>query len=134
MRSAFVLIIATAGVIFIAGCQTPATSIKAEPVVPVAVQSPVEAAASLRTVFHGTQEFSLEEISGKVAETADANGYTYIAVEKDTKRIWVATSQSKIIVGDQVTFKPGEVKRNYYSKKLDRTFPMLVFSLGLADK
>lgn len=90
--------------------------------------------ADLRTEFHGKQEFSLEEISGKIADIVDASGYTYISVVKDNKYIWVATSPLKVAIGDQVAFQPGEVKRNYQSKKLKRSFPILVFSRGLVIK
>lgn len=157
MRSVFALIIATAGIVAIAGCQTPATTSKEMPlvtaapadtivsisvavaatpdsIVPTPQQSAVEPSATLRTVFHGTQEFALEDISGKVVEALTASSYTYVAVEKDNQRIWVATPRSKVTVGDQVAFQPGEVKRNYHSKKLDRTFPTLVFSRDLVNK
>jgi hypothetical protein len=102
---------------------------------PVKTMTPVPPPqVNLRTVFHGKQEYSLEEISGKVVEMVDAGNYTYVAVEKEDKRIWIATSQSKVALGDQVAFQPGEVKRYYQSKKLNRTFPLLVFSQGLVNK
>jgi hypothetical protein len=89
---------------------------------------------ALRTVINGKQEFSLEEITGKVAEIVDTGDYSYIAVDKDKALIWVATPKITVAVGDQVAFQPGEVKRNYRSKKLDRTLPTLVFSRGLISK
>ena len=139
MRTNLKLAIATVGLIVTTGCHTPVGTLKGEQVVvpaPVKTKVPVllPPQTTLRTVFHGTQEFSLEEIAGKVVETVDAGGYTYAAVEKDDQRIWVATSPSKVAVGDQVVFQAGEVKRNYQSKKLNRTFPLLVFSRGLINK
>lgn len=98
---------------------------------------PVKAAppqATLRTVFHGKQEFALEDISGTVVEVTEAGGYSYVSVEKNGVLIWVAASPSKVAVGDRVAFQPGEVKRNYQSKKLGRVFPILVFSKGLLKK
>ncbi|NTV13096.1 MAG: DNA-binding protein [Desulfobulbaceae bacterium] len=67
-------------------------------------------------------------ISGKVAETMEASGYTYILVEKGTEKTWVAGPKSAVKVGDEVTVSEGSVMNNFESKSLKRTFEKIIFS------
>lgn len=71
-------------------------------------------------------------ITGKVVETMNAGGYTYVCLEKDGKKTWVAVQEMKVTVGSKMSFLPGEVMRNFASKSLDRTFDAIVFSAGPA--
>jgi hypothetical protein len=71
-------------------------------------------------------------IAGKVAETFDAGGYTYVAVEQDGQRTWVASPPVKVAVGQAVSFKSGFVMRNFTSGSQGRTFDSIVFTTGLA--
>lgn len=71
-------------------------------------------------------------IAGRVAETFDAGGYTYVAVKKDEQLTWVASPPIKVDVGEEVAFASGHVLSNFTSKTLDRTFEAIVFSTGLA--
>jgi hypothetical protein len=73
-------------------------------------------------------------VTGKVLETMDASGYTYINVETETGEKWIAVNQSAVEVGEEVTFMDGMVMQNFFSKALDRTFPEIVFSSGLVGK
>ncbi|MFA5517114.1 MAG: hypothetical protein WDA20_12580 [Desulfuromonadales bacterium] len=70
-------------------------------------------------------------VSGKVVETMEAGGYTYLEVEKDDQRTWVAVPPAKITVGADVSFIPGTVMRNFTSKTLNRTFESIIFSGGI---
>ena len=70
-------------------------------------------------------------ISGKVAETFDSGGYTYVVVEKAGQRVWVASRPVKVAIGQEVTFKSGHVIRNFKSNTLGRTFDAIVFTQGL---
>ena len=67
-------------------------------------------------------------VTGKVLETMDAAGYTYINVATDSGEVWVAVNQSAVEVGEEVTFMDGMVMQNFFSKTLDRTFPEIIFS------
>lgn len=71
-----------------------------------------------------------ETISGKVAETMDAGGYTYFKVAQGSDFVWVASGPQKTKVGDVVSFKAGAVMTDFYSKTLKRTFKKIVFSDG----
>ena len=73
-------------------------------------------------------------VTGKVLESMDAAGYTYINVETETGEKWIAVTQSAVEVGEEVTFIDGMVMQNFSSKSLDRTFPEIVFSSGLVGK
>lgn len=70
--------------------------------------------------------------SGKVVETMDAGGYTYVCLEKNGKKTWVAVSQMKVVVGSKMTFQPGQEMQNFTSKSLGRTFDSIIFSGGSA--
>ena len=70
-------------------------------------------------------------LSGKVVETMNSGGYTYVLLEKGGKKIWVAAPQTKVAKGQQVSFAPGSEMQNFTSKKLNRTFDKIIFSEGL---
>lgn len=70
-------------------------------------------------------------LSGKVVETMNSGGYTYVSLENSGKKIWVAIPEAKVKVGQKVTCQPGMVMQNFTSKTLNRTFDNIVFSGGL---
>jgi hypothetical protein len=72
--------------------------------------------------------------SGKVVETMNAGGYTYISVEKDGKRTWVAIPVTEVKVGQKVTYQPGAEMRDFTSKTLNKTFESIIFSGGLVSQ
>ena len=72
-------------------------------------------------------------IKGKVLETMDAAGYTYIRVDVPEGKVWVAIPQSKIEVGQEVLANPGMVMKDFESKSLNKTFDVIIFSSGLGD-
>ncbi|MBA4371313.1 MAG: DNA-binding protein [Thermodesulfovibrio sp.] len=71
-------------------------------------------------------------ISGKVVQTMNSGGYTYVEIENKGKKIWVAIGETKIKKGETVSFKPGAVMENFESKTLKRKFDRIIFSDGLA--
>ncbi len=73
-----------------------------------------------------------QTLSGKVLETMDAGGYTYLLLDTGTGQPWVAIPQSSVKVGDEVNCKPGMAMSNFNSKTLNRTFDSIIFSAGLA--
>ncbi len=70
--------------------------------------------------------------SGKVVETMNAGGYTYVCLEKSGKKTWIAVPEMKVTVGQQMTFKPGYEMKDFTSKTLNRTFGSIIFSEGPA--
>lgn len=74
------------------------------------------------------------ELSGKVLETMDGGGYTYLRLKSGGEKVWVAIPQGKVSVGQEVKLKPGYEFRNFNSKALNRSFERLVFSAGLMNQ
>ncbi|MDH5719935.1 MAG: DNA-binding protein [Spirochaetia bacterium] len=70
-------------------------------------------------------------ITGKVSETMDSGGYTYMNLEVDGKGVWIAASQVKVSVGDMVTFVPTTPMKDFHSKTLNKTFDNIYFVSGL---
>uniref|UniRef100_C6E3J0 Lipoprotein n=1 Tax=Geobacter sp. (strain M21) TaxID=443144 RepID=C6E3J0_GEOSM len=78
-------------------------------------------------------DYETQILSGKVAETMAAGGYTYLNLEKDGKKSWAAVAGTpNIAVGREVTLKPGMVMKNFTSKSLNQKFDQIVFSEGFA--
>jgi hypothetical protein len=74
-------------------------------------------------------------INGKVLETMESGGYTYVYLQqKKGKKIWVAFPKAKVSVGKKVSLVPGEEFKNFKSKTLNRTFDRIIFSLGPVPK
>lgn len=69
--------------------------------------------------------------SGKVLETMDSSGYTYVLLEKDDVKTWAAIPQTKVAVGETLTVQPGMVMPSFTSKTLNRTFSNIIFSGGV---
>ncbi len=74
-----------------------------------------------------------QTISGKVVETMNSGGYSYICVEKKGKKTWVAVPETKVAVGQEMAFRPGMEMKNFSSKTLNRTFERIIFSEGPAS-
>ena len=75
------------------------------------------------------------DITGTVAETMDAAGYTYVLLDTGKEKLWFAGPGCAVKVGDKLAIKPGFEKTNFTSKTLNRTFEKLYFveSLGAAS-
>lgn len=67
-------------------------------------------------------------ITGKVVETVDAGGYTYLCVEKGGEKTWAAVPSAQVAVGQDVTLAPGNTMKNFESKSLKRTFDKIIFT------
>jgi hypothetical protein len=65
--------------------------------------------------------------TGKVTETMDAAGYTYIQVDTGAETFWAAAPQFAAKVGDDVVVPEGMPMPDYHSKTLDRTFDIVYF-------
>jgi hypothetical protein len=79
-----------------------------------------------------TKETAEPSLSGKVVETMNAGGYTYVLLAKNGKKTWIAVPEMKVSVGQQMAFQPGQEMVNFTSKALNRTFASIIFSGGPA--
>ncbi len=78
-----------------------------------------------------SQALAQEPHVGKVAETMNSGGYTYILLQTKTKMFWVAIAETKVELGQEVVLAPGMEMVDFHSKSLDRTFGSIIFSEGL---
>ncbi|GFO66019.1 DNA-binding protein [Geomonas paludis] len=72
-------------------------------------------------------------LSGKVLETMDGGGYTYVNLQNGSEKVWVAIPLTKVKVGQQLSLMPGFEMKNFTSKGLNRKFDKVIFSGGLAN-
>ena len=110
------LCIALFSITMLAGCgeEPPAQNQAAKPSAQMAPATPAEPAAAPGK-------------SGKVLETMDASGYTYVHVDTGTETFWAAAPQFAVKVDDEVIVPEGMPMTNFSSKTLDRTFDMVYF-------
>jgi hypothetical protein len=69
----------------------------------------------------------LQESSGTVVATMDAEGYTYAQIEIHGSNVWFAAPAVELKIGDQVAAPAGMPMKDFHSKTLDRTFDMIYF-------
>lgn len=73
-------------------------------------------------------------LKGKIVETMDSNGYTYLQLDAAQGKVWVAIPQTALKVGQEVECTPGLTMNNFTSKTLNRTFEAIIFSPGIAKE
>jgi hypothetical protein len=101
----------------LAGCSEDVPAPKTEAAKPSAQTAPTTQAAPAAAPAK----------TGKVIETMDAAGYTYVNVDTGSEKIWAAAPQFAVKVGDDVVVPEGMPMPNYHSKTLERTFDMVYF-------
>jgi len=69
---------------------------------------------------------------GKVLETMDAGGYTYVKLQIGAQQIWAAGPQTAVEVGAEVTIPVGMPMQSFRSKTLDRTFDVIYFVTSIS--
>lgn len=75
---------------------------------------------------------SAEPLTGKVLQTMNSGGYTYVELkQKNGASLWLATSETPVKVGSQMSFAPGVVMHDFKSKSLNRSFDSIIFSGGV---
>ncbi len=109
MRNLFI----SAGFFLFCACSAPAGE------VPAGHEGPAAAKTQAQTI-----------VAGKVAETMDSGGYTYVRVTHGKDSSWVATSQQKLNAGQEVSFSGAVVMEDFFSKSLNRHFKNILFSEG----
>ena len=64
---------------------------------------------------------------GRVVATLDAPGYTYMELENNGKRFWIAAPTTRVKVGDRVNYVQSMVMNNFASSTLNRKFDRIIF-------
>ncbi len=93
---------------------------------------PIQAEEARQAPAADSVHLNGQAIKGKVVETMNAGGYTYLQLDSDQGKVWVAIPETKVEKGKEVTASPGMVMANFESKTLKKTFDVIVFSPGLA--
>jgi hypothetical protein len=68
---------------------------------------------------------------GTVVETMDSGGYTYVLVDTGSQKVWCATNETPVAVGDKVTIPQGQMMVEFRSATLDRVFPEIWFTSAI---
>lgn len=88
-------------------------------------------AVFLMVLFFSVQIVGAEPpLSGKVVETMNSAGYTYVCLENSGKKTWIAVPEMKVKKGQTLAFQPGAEMVNFESKTLKRKFDKIIFSAG----
>jgi hypothetical protein len=69
-----------------------------------------------------------EKFSGKVADTMDSGGYTYVLVDTGTNKVWAAASQFPVKKGDAVVVPDAMPMTGFHSRTLNRDFDVVYFA------
>jgi hypothetical protein len=65
--------------------------------------------------------------TGKVIETMNAAGYTYVQVDTGMEKFWAAAPEVQVKIGDSIVVPEGMPMPNYESKTLNRKFDLVYF-------
>jgi hypothetical protein len=73
---------------------------------------------------------------GKVLQTQDAGSYTYVEIEENGQKLWVAfmkeaVQKEGVKIGDAIEFPDSPPMVNFQSKELKKTFDKVIFAAGL---
>ncbi len=74
-----------------------------------------------------------QALTGTVIETMDNGGYTYVQIENNSGKTWVAVPKTQVVKGQELTFAPGTKMDNFESKSLKRKFDRITFSSGVLE-
>jgi hypothetical protein len=76
-----------------------------------------------------------DTISGTVLEVKEVESYTYLRLKTKAGEVWAAVNRAPVKLGAQVSIENTSEMRNFESKALKKTFPVIVFGvLAGSDK
>jgi hypothetical protein len=65
-------------------------------------------------------------VKGEVLEVLDAESFTYFRLKTKDGEVWSAVAKAPIKVGSQVTVENATAMKDFKSKSLNRTFPLVM--------
>jgi hypothetical protein len=110
--------------------EAPAVATKAQGATPASQPSAAPqttAAASIPAAAPASAAEASSAVTGKVLETQDAAGYTYVKLRTPAGDQWAAVSQTKVETGRTVTIDAQMTVDNFESKTLKRKFDKIIF-------
>lgn len=78
----------------------------------------------------GSSAPAMAPLMGKIVETMNGGGYTYILLQTGGRQIWVAIREMKVSVGQNIALMPGIEMTQFTAKSIGRTFESIIFSDG----
>jgi len=98
-------------------------------------QSPPEQATTVQKEETTSTQAAviLPRNQGKVVSHVNVPGYSYMEVENNGQRFWVAGNPVQFKQGDIVAWGQAAVMQNFHSKALDRTFESILFVSDIYD-
>ncbi|MBK5193008.1 MAG: hypothetical protein JJE07_07315 [Flavobacteriaceae bacterium] len=63
-----------------------------------------------------------------ISESADGGTYTYLNVEENGNKYWMAIPNTEVKVGDTYYYNGGMLMENFESKQLEKTFDKIIFA------
>lgn len=70
----------------------------------------------------------------KVTELINGNTYTYIKGNNENSEIWVAIRKQPIEIGKTYFYKNALPMKDFHSKELDKTFPLIYFLNSISSE
>jgi hypothetical protein len=80
------------------------------------------------------QQAAQQPLAGKVLETMNSSGYTYVLLQQKEGTAWAAIPEMHVQVGDELELEPGVQMGQFVSKPLGKTFDSIIFSSGPTEK
>lgn len=88
--------------------------------------------AAVSIVLIADRSSRAEGITGTIAETMNAAGYTYMLLDTGKEKVWIAIPETEVTAGKKVSVQEGMEMKNFHSNSFDKTFESIVFSPGMA--
>ena len=67
-----------------------------------------------------------DTVKGEVLEVLDANGFTYLRLKTKDGEFWASVTKTAVNKGTEVTVENVMVMKDFKSKSLNRTFPVIL--------
>jgi hypothetical protein len=134
-RSLYVLLLLVASLAGAACSKEPAASAAgaaAPPAAATAAGEPATAASATGEITGGAAPAAVRTVTGSVVETMNAANYTYLRLDTGDEKIWAATIQIDVKVGDRLVVPLEMSMRNFHAEKLGRDFPIIYFSSSVS--
>ncbi len=112
MKNILSILVAALLVASLGACKKEDKTVATTPAVPVAQKATQDKPPAMK---------------GKVLETMNAGGYTYVKVATDNGEHWAAGPATPVKIGDEVSFPTAWVIKGFESKTLNRTFDEIYF-------
>lgn len=93
----------------------------------------ISAATSVLIMSASHSSAAATEHRGVVMDAVTGGGYTYMNIEENGEKFWIAAPETSVSKGSEVSFSEQIWMPNFTSKALRRTFDKILFVSGVDD-